>query len=376
MRTNIPFLELSGMNREVEGPIAKAYAEVCGTGAFVGGPAVDRFETQWAAYCGTPHAVGVGSGTDALVLSLRALGLGPGAEVVVPALTFVATVEAVVLAGATPRFADVDPETLLLTPASLEEARTSRTRAVIAVDLYGQIPDMDGLRGVTDRHGLALVEDAAQAHGATWRGRRAGSFGDAGCFSFYPAKNLGAFGDAGAVVTGDHGLAERVRSLADHGRAAGSHHRHTAVGTTSRLDALQAVVLSAKLPRLDTWTRCRRRLAMSYRQQLAESPVRLVTEDLRARHAYHLCVALVPERDRVRAALGRRGIQTGVHYPQPCHLLAPYRSFADRPLPVAERATGALLSLPLFPHMTDSQVEQVTSALDQILAEEVRTDVA
>lgn len=376
MDHNVPFIDLPAMNREVEDVITDELTDLFAAGRFVGGPAVERFEREWAAYCDTPHAVGVGNGTDALVLALRALGVGAGDEVVVPALTFVATVEAVVLAGATPRFADVDEDTLLLTARSLEEAVTPRTKAAIAVHLYGQPADMDALRTVTDRAGLLLVEDAAQAHGATWRGRRVGSLGHAGCFSFYPAKNLGAFGDAGAVVTSDPDLAQRVRSLGDHGRASGSHHDHVAVGTTSRLDAVQAAVLSAKLPRLEAWTDRRRGLVAAYRQRLAGDPVRLVTEAPEARHVYHLCVGRVAGREHVRAALGAGGIRTGVHYPTPCHLLAPYREFSDRPLPVAERAAREVLSLPLFPHMTEKQVEWVTTALHQILRGEVRAHAA
>jgi dTDP-4-amino-4,6-dideoxygalactose transaminase len=373
---NVPFLDLPAMNREVEDVIIERSAELLAAGQFVGGPTVERFEREWAEYCGTRHAVGVGNGTDALVLALRALGIGRGDEVVVPTLTFAATAEAVVHTGATPRFADVDDRTLLLTPHSLKEAITPRTRAVIVVHLYGQPADMDGLRSVADHAGLLLVEDAAQAHGATWRGRRVGSFGDAGCFSFYPAKNLGAFGDAGAVVTNDPDLAQRVRSLGDHGRASGSHHQHIAVGTTSRLDAVQAVVLSAKLPRLDAWIAQRRGLAAAYRRRLAGAPIRLVTEAPLAQAVYHLGVGRVPRRDRVREALGLRGIATGVHYPTPCHLMPPYRIFAQRALPVAEQAAREVLSLPLFPHMTDGQVERVATALHEVLGEQVRADVA
>ncbi len=253
MTGQIPFLELAPMTREVQGAVEQGWARVLSTGRFIGGDEVARFEAAWAGYCQVPHALGVANGTDALQLALTGLGIGPGDEVIVPANTFVATAEAVLLAGAVPRFADVSPQTLLLTPECLEAALTPRTAAVIVVHLYGRMPDMGALCAAADRAGVALIEDAAQAHGATWQGRRAGSSGVAGCFSFYPGKNLGAFGDAGAVVTTDAGLAGRIRVLRDHGRAVGSHYRHELAGTNSRLDALQAVVLTAKLARLETW---------------------------------------------------------------------------------------------------------------------------
>lgn len=245
----VPFTDLAAMTREIRATIDQNWGQLLDTSAFIGGQAVEEFEAAWAAYCGVGHAIGMANGTDALQLTLTALGIGAGDEVIVPANTFVATAEAVVLAGATPRFADVSSETLLLTAADLEAAITPRTRAVIVVHLYGQMPDMGALCRAASQAGVVLIEDAAQAHGATWNGRRAGSFGRAGCFSFYPGKNLGAFGDAGAVVTGDAVLAERLRRLRDHGRARGTRYRHVVVGTNSRLDALQAVVLTAKLPR-------------------------------------------------------------------------------------------------------------------------------
>jgi dTDP-4-amino-4,6-dideoxygalactose transaminase len=304
------------------------------------------------------------------------MGIGPGDEVVVPTNTFVATAEAVVLAGATPRFADVDPDTLLLTPATLEAALTARTRAVIVVHLYGQVADMDGLTRVAAASGLAVIEDAAQAHGASWRGRPAGSLAHAGCFSFYPGKNLGAFGDAGAVVTDDADLARRMRIMRDHGRSVGSHYEHSVLGMNSRLDALQAVILSAKLPRLAAWVEARRGLAAHYRRLLAGSPVRLVTEAPDGRPAYHLLVARVPARDRVRAGLSEVGIETGLHYPTPCHLLPPYQHFEHGPLPVAERAAGEIVSLPMFPHLTAGQVSRVCDRLRELVGADESSYVA
>jgi len=369
----VPFTDLPAMAGEVWPEIAPDYLACLLGGAFVGGPAVAAFEREWAAYCGADHAVGVANGTDALHLTLTALGIGPGDEVIVPANTFIATAAAVVMAGATPRFADVSEGTLLMTPRTLAEAITPRTRAVIIVHLYGQVPDMTGLLATAQRAGIAVIEDAAQAHGAEWDGRRAGSFGDAACFSFYPAKNLGAFGDAGAVVTSRQELADQVRSLANHGRSHGdAHYRHDYLGRNSRLDALQAIVLLGKLARLDAWTERRIALAARYRDLLGSctftgTGLKLPDAVPQARHVYHLFVVRVTRRDEVRAELARRGVQTGVHYPVPCHRQPPLRRFATRRLPVTEQTADELLSLPMFPHLTDGQVDFVCQSLMEAL---------
>jgi dTDP-4-amino-4,6-dideoxygalactose transaminase len=370
----VPFTDLDAMTREVREAVERTWSQILDSGRFIGGGVCERFEAEWAAYCGTAEAVGVGNGTDALQLALTALGIGAGDEVVVPANTFVATAEAVVLAGATPRFADVDPQTLLLTPESMVSAVTDRTRAVIVVPLYGHMPDMGALCQAAERGGLALIEDAAQAHGATWQGRRAGSFGHVGCFSFYPGKNLGAFGDAGAVVTSDPALARRIRSLSDHGRSGGSHYQHAMIGTNSRLDAVQAAVLTAKLAHLDAWTRARRAVIAQYRDAFTGGPVRLLDELPGARSVYHLAVARLARRDSVRARLAALGVHTGIHYPIPCHLQPPYRRYAATPLPVAEQAAAEILSLPLFPHMTEEQVAAVCRAMQEALFEEGSDD--
>ena len=369
MSYQVPFTDLTAMTREVRAAVDEGWARLLRSGRFIGGEAVEEFEQAWAAYCGVPHAVGVGNGTDALRLVLSALGIGAGDEVIVPANTFVATAEAVVLAGATPRFADVSPGTLLLAPEQLEAAVTARTRAVIVVHLYGQMPEMDALCQAAARDGLAVIEDAAQAHGATWRGRRAGSIGQAGCFSFYPGKNLGAFGDAGAVVTADAELAQRIRCLRDHGRA-GSHYRHELIGVNSRLDALQAVVLIAKLARLDTWNEARRSVTARYRAAFATGPVRMIDEVPGSRGVYHLAVVRVPDRGRIERQLAAAGIQSGIHYPVPCHRQPPYRRFADGRLPVAEATAGEILSLPIFPHMTEGQVARVCDAVHKAVTGE------
>jgi len=366
----VPFTDLGAMAREVWPGIESDFIDALLNGHYIGGSPVDAFERDWAHYCGTTHAVGVANGTDALELTLLALGVGAGDEVIVPTNTFIATAAAVVRAGAVPVFVDVDADTLLITPEILEAAITPRTRSVMVVHLYGNMPDMDGLCAVAERAGIWLIEDAAQAHGAEWRGRRAGSFGVAGCFSFYPGKNLGAFGDGGAVVTSVPELADRIRALANHGRSMGSaHYEHLYIGTNSRLDTLQAIALSGKLARTEDWTRARIALAGRYRAGLAGLPARLTAVSSAARHVYHLMVVRVPERAQVQAALIKQGVQSGVHYPVPCHLQPPLRRYSQRPLPVAEQAAGELLSLPLYPHMTDVQVDQVCWALDKALGE-------
>ena len=370
---SVPFTDLAAMASEVWPDVERHYLTCLLDGAYIGGSAVTSFEREWATYCGADHAVGVANGTDALQLSLTALGIGAGDEVVVPANTFIATAAAVVRTGATPRFADVCDDTLLMTPQTFAEAITPRTRAVIVVHLFGQVPDMTGLLAVANQAGIAVIEDAAQAHGAEWHGRRAGSFGEVACFSFYPGKNLGAFGDAGAVVTSRPELADRIRSLANHGRSLGaSHYDHDYIGTNSRLDALQAILLSGKLARLESWTNQRIALASRYRDLLGGTEfigteLKLTDVAPLVRHVYHLFVVRISRRDSVRAELTRRGIQTGVHYPVPCHRQPPLRRFMDRPLPVAEQAAGRLLSLPMFPHLTDSQVEFVCDALRDAL---------
>ena len=368
MSQGVPFTSLTATTREIRPAVDRAWADLLNSSRFVGGDAVEEFEQAWASYCGVPEAVGVGNGTDALLLTLMALGIGVGDEVIVPANTFIASAEAVVLAGAVPRFADVSPDTLLLTPEQLQAAVTPRTAAMIVVHLYGQMADMDALQRAADQAGIVVIEDAAQAHGASWRGRRAGSIGRAGCFSFYPAKNLGAFGDAGAVVTADTALADRIRSLRDHGRTSLSRYQHDLVGTNSRLDALQALVLTAKLTRLNTWTKARQSIAARYREAFEDGPARLVAEEPGSRGAYHLAVALVPGRAEVRRHLAAAGIETQIHYPIPCHLQAPYRHFAIGPLPVAEGAAGQILSLPIFPHMTERQATLVCETMQNALA--------
>ncbi|MCU0269498.1 MAG: DegT/DnrJ/EryC1/StrS family aminotransferase [Acidimicrobiales bacterium] len=362
----VPFVDLAPIHAEIHDEVLARLTAIVERGDFVGGGAVGEFEEAWARYCGRRHAVGVANGTDALELALRALGVGPGDEVIVPANTFIATPEAVVAAGATPRFVDVDPATLLVTPELVADAVGPRTAAVIPVHLYGQVCDMDGIVAVARRAGIAVVEDAAQAHGATWRHARAGSFGQVGCFSFYPGKNLGAFGDGGAVVTDDEALAERIRSLANHGRSATSRHAHDHVGMNSRLDTLQAAVLLTKLPHLDAWNALRRRAATRYRARLAAvAGVEAVAVAADAESVHHLEIVRVPDRDGVAGRLRTQGIATGLHYPVPCHRQPPFA--AEVALAVCEQAATEILSLPMYPYLSDAQVDRVVDALAEAL---------
>lgn len=360
---DVPFLDLASMNAVVRRDVLEAIADAIDQSSFVGGPLVEQFEDAWARYCGVGHAVGVANGTDALELALRAMGLGPGDEVLVPTNTFIATAEAVVAAGAQPVFVDVRDDTLLI---DLDDAATQvgpRTAAVIPVHLYGQPADMDAVATFANRYGLAVIEDAAQAHGATWNGRRAGSFGQAGCFSFYPGKNLGAFGDAGAIVTDDGDLARRIRSLADHGRASRSKHLHAAVGMNSRLDALQAAVLLRKLPLLDDWTARRRRAAERFRARLAGTSVRPVVQAPGSASSFHLNVVRTDDRDALIQALAEQRIGTGIHYPVPCHRQPAFATQDTRPLPVAEAAAREIVSLPMSPSLDDHSIDAVCTAI-------------
>ena len=362
----VPLLDLASMHAEVRVELDRAWAAALDGSRFIGGEAVDTLEAAWAARCGTKHAVGVASGTDALVLSLRALGIGAGDEVIVPTNTFIATAEAVALVGATPRFVDVDDRTLLMSPGRAMSEIGARTAAVIVVHLYGNGAWLDELRAVADRHGIALLEDASQAHGAMWRGRPLGSYGRLGTFSFYPGKNLGALGDGGAVVTDDDDLARSIRSLANHGRCETDGARHRRGGMNSRLDAIQAAVLTAKLPRLGAWNEARRAVGRQYRERLG-GIVRMVEDGDGAVPVHHQFVVRIPDRDRVRRDLAEVGIETGIHYPTPCHRQPGWEHYPTSEMVVAESASEEILSLPISPHLGASQVPLVCEALAQAI---------
>ena len=363
----IPMCAMDHTDPQLLQELLAAVGEVASTSAFTGGSAVKGFESHFANWCGAAHAVGVSSGTEALVLALRALQVGPGDEVVVPANSFIATAEAVSLVGARPRFADVDPETQLVDEQTLAAALTPACVCVIPVHLYGRTVDMDPIVTFAQDRGLSVIEDCAQAHGASYGGRRVGTIGDVGTFSFYPAKNLGAWGDAGAVVSSREELTERVRLLRSHGE--NPRYRHRVVGTTARLDGIQAAILDVKLARLDGWNDARRDVAERLGRALAEAqavippPPPAPGRD----HVYHQFVVRTPRRDALKAHLQERGIASAIHYPS--------RSIAPRPTqasghdvdvaPVASSLADEILSLPIFPGMSEQQIERVGDAVCQ-----------
>jgi len=359
----VPFLELGRETEEVHAPVSRALEEALRESRFTLGPAVGASELAWASFCGAGHAVGVASGTDALALALGAVGVGPGDEVVTAANTCVPTVAAIVQAGAAPVLADVDPRTGTLDPASAASAVTERTRAIVPVHLYGQCAEMEPILAVARARGLSVVEDAAQAHGAEYRGRRAGTLADAAAFSFYPTKNLGALGDAGAVVTDDGEVAERVRLARSYGEST----RYLSVtrAASSRLDTVQAAVLAAKLPRLAPWNERRRSLAGTYLERLAGTDLELPAEAPDRRHVYHLFPVRTPRRDALRRALEALGVETLVHYPRPVHKHPAYADLArsDGALSVSERLSAETLSLPLYPQLRDEEQSAVCEAV-------------
>jgi dTDP-4-amino-4,6-dideoxygalactose transaminase len=366
----VPFLDLKSHHDPIREEVRAVLEEVIEQNAFAGGPYVEAFEKEFASYCGSAEAVGVGSGTEALWLALLAMGIGEGDEVITVPNTFIATAEAISFTGAKPVFVDVLEETYNMDPRLLEEAVTSRTRAIIPVHLYGQMADMNSILEIADARKIPVVEDAAQAHGATCHGRLAGSMGVAGCFSFYPGKNLGAWGEAGAVVTDDANLAEVVRKLRDHGQP--RKYMHDVVGWNSRMDGMQGAVLSVKLARLNNGNRARGAVADRYAESLAEHPdigVPVNADD--AGHVYHLYVVRVRDRDRVQRSLTSRGVGCGIHYPVPVHLQPAYRhlGYGEGSFPVSERSAREILSLPMFPELREEQVDYVTAQLIAVVSE-------
>jgi dTDP-4-amino-4,6-dideoxygalactose transaminase len=366
MQMKVPFLDLKAQHAPLRGEIDDAIAEVIDEAAFAGGPFVVRFEADFAAYCDCPHAIGVGSGTEALWLALLALNVGPGDEVITVPNSFMATAEAITYCGAKPVFVDVDEHTYTMDPSALANALTVRTKAIIPVHLFGQPADMDPILAFARAHGLFVIEDAAQAHGAEYRGRRVGTLGDAACFSFYPGKNLGAFGEAGAVVTRNAELQEKIRILRDHGQVRKYH--HTMIGWNGRMDGIQAAVLRIKLRHLENGNQLRRSHATHYDQALdCIEGVLTPAQTTRVRHVYHIYAIRVQERDEVVRLLGAQGIGSGVHYPVPIHLQEAYRSLGYNrgAFPVAERCASELLSLPMFPELTPAQVELVAQRVKE-----------
>ncbi len=359
----IKFVDLGRQYDEIKPEVLASVENVFSTGAFIMGPDLRAFEEEFASYCGTRFAVGVGSGTAALELALRALGIGPGDEVVVPANTYIATAIAISQTGAEPVLVDVDERTFNIDPSLIEAAITPRTKAILPVHLFGRLADMQAIRRVADRHGLAVLEDACQAHGARTCDGRAGSFGDAAAFSFYPGKNLGAFGDGGAIATNDPSLYEHLVRLRDFGQARKYHHEEKA--GNSRLDTVQAAILRVKLRKLDEWNQQRRDAARLYAQLFENSPVRAPEMAPGESSVYHLYVVRLDDREAVMRSLQEHDVQFGIHYPIPIHLQNAYAELAHLKgsLPVTERLAGEILSLPMFPGMREDEIRIVASVV-------------
>jgi dTDP-4-amino-4,6-dideoxygalactose transaminase len=368
----VPYLDLRAQYAELREEVLAALDRVCQNAAFILGEEVEAFERDFAAYCGAKYCVALNSGTSALHLALLAIGVGPGHEVITTPNSFVATAEAISYTGATPVFVDIDAATANLDPQRVAAAITPRTRALLPVHLYGRPADLERLGGIARRHNLALVEDACQAHGARYRGQPVGSFSRAAAFSFYPSKNLGAYGEGGALTTNDALIAQLAHSLRDHGQ--GSRYSHERIGWNYRMDGFQGAVLRVKLKRLDGWVARRRELAQLYRRRLACARVTMPQDDPRDECSYPLFVVYLDNRDGVRAQLEARGIHTAVHYFCPIHLQKAYAPLGYRPgsLPHAELACRRALSLPIYPEMTNAQAEYVA----RVLAETVGTQLA
>jgi len=358
----IPLIDLKQQYQAIKGELRPAIDAVLEKAQWILGPEVRAFEEEFAAYCGTRYAVGVNSGTSALHLALLAAGAGPGDEVVTVPLTFTATVAAIRYTGATPVFVDVDPESLTIDAGQIEKAITARTKAIVPVHLYGQMADMEPLLSIAHDRGLAVIEDAAQAHGAEYKGRRAGSLGHFGCFSFYPSKNLGACGEAGAITTNDPEGVRVLRMLRDWGQE--KKNRHVLKGYNYRLEGIQGAILRVKLRHLEEWIEARRRHARHYANGLAGTALALAGERPDTRHVYHLYVVRLNERARLQKHLGDAGVETGIHYPVCVHLQEAHSDLGYRPgaFPVAEAAADSVLSLPMYPELTAEQVDTVIHA--------------
>ena len=367
----VPFLDLKAHHAPLLEKFDCAIREVVESSAFAGGPFVEKFEQEFAAFCSSSHAIAVGNGTDALWLSLLALGIGEGDEVITVPNTFIATAEAITYCKARPVFVDVDQNTFTMNPAELEKSLTERTKAIIPVHLFGQPADMDPILEFARAHGLFVVEDAAQAHGAEYKGRKAGTMGDAGCFSFYPGKNLGAFGEAGAVVTNDPELRKQIQMLRDHGQS--EKYYHALMGWNCRMDGIQAAVLSIKLRHLYEANSLRRKHALQYNHAFAGIDGILTPFEAKyAKHVYHVYAVRVQERDAVRQHLQEMGVGCAVHYPVPIHLQDACRnlSYTRGAFPIAESLADEFVSLPMFPELTEEQIEYVGRCVSEVVGVE------
>jgi dTDP-4-amino-4,6-dideoxygalactose transaminase len=362
----VPFLDLKAHHAPLIEEFDRAVREVIENSAFAGGPFVERFEEEFAAFCGSSHAIGVGNGTDALWLTLLAFGIGEGDEVITVPNTFIATAEAITYCKARPVFVDVDQDTFTMNPAELEKSLTERTKAIIPVHLFGQPADMDLILEFARANGLFVVEDAAQAHGAEYKGRKAGTMGDAGCFSFYPGKNLGAFGEAGAVVTNDPQLRKQIQMLRDHGQS--RKYYHSMMGWNCRMDGIQAAVLSIKLRYLEEANLQRRKHALEYNRAFSEiEEVLTPFEASYSQHVYHVYAIRVQERDEIRRQLQEKGVGCAVHYPIPIHLQEACRNlgYQQGAFPIAEHLAEEFLSLPMFPELTEEQIQHVACCVGE-----------
>lgn len=364
----IKLVDLGRQYQTIKTEIDEAIARVLSRTDFILGEDVRLFEAEFADYCGAKYAVGLDSGTSALELALRALGIGPGDEVLVPANSFIASAAAVSFTGATPVFVDVDAATYTIDPEQLPRRLSARTKAILPVHLYGQPANMGAIMGFAERHGLFVVEDACQAHGARWDGRRVGSIGQVGAFSFYPGKNLGALGDGGALVTNDPGVAELATVWRNCGQR--EKYQHVQIGWTRRLDTIHAAALRVKLRHLDRWNASRRQLAQLYNQALAGAQVERPQEAPAAEHVYHLYVVQVDRREELRSALAESGIATGIHYPTPIHLQPAYKDLGYKvgDFPVSERAARYVLSLPIFPELEEQEVHFIADTIGSFLS--------
>jgi len=364
----VPFLDLKAQYLAIKGEIDSAIQSVINSCSFSGGKFVEEFEKRFAEYCGSRYCIGVSNGTEALWLALLARGVGRDDEVITVPNTFIATAEAISYCGAKPVFVDVDDRFYTLNPELVRKAITKATKAIIPVHLYGQTADMDPIRKIADEYGIAVIEDACQAHGALYKKHRAGSIGDAGAFSFYPGKNLGAYGEAGAVVTDDEKLAEKIRMLRDHGQR--SKYYHDIVGMNGRMDGIQGAVLKAKLDHLKAWNDARVRHAELYSDLLQDvEGITLPRQADYAGHVYHIYAVLVPKRDRVLEELKKNDIHCGIHYPVPIHLQKAfsYMGLASGAYPVSERCAQQELSLPMYPELAEEQIRYVTDSLKHAL---------
>jgi dTDP-4-amino-4,6-dideoxygalactose transaminase len=359
----IPYLDLQTQYRAMRSEVLTAVEEICESTSFAQGPATSEFEAKFAAYCGVEHCVSLNSGTSALHLALRCLDVGPGDEVVTVSMSFIATAWAISYVGATPVFVDIDSIRRTLSPDKLDAAITSRTKAIIPVHLYGMPAEMDRIMAIADRHGLPVIEDAAQAHGAKYRNQRVGQFGKIACFSFYPGKNLGAYGEGGALITNDASIAHRTRSLRDHAQS--QKYLHDEMGYNYRMDSFQGAVLAIKLKHLDEWNTARNEVAQFYTELLKESSYKLPAHLSDSECVWHCYVIETPERDRIRSALQDVGIQSAVHYPVPIHLQKAYAhlGYKSGDLPVTEAVCEQCLSLPIYPELSKDKISRVASAL-------------